>query len=415
MKKLTAVLAVFLVIAMLTPLFSFAGGVDNPDTPSSNGSAASPSDGSSEPTSPPNDVSDAFAEFTAESDARSLILIEAETGTVLYEKNADAPLPPASVTKIMTMLLVMEAIDSGKISADELVTVSETAAKMGGSQVFLEPGEQMSVSELLKCVTVASANDACVALAEHISGSEEAFVSLMNQRAAELGMTHTNFENTNGLDDTTVNHVISARDISIMSRELITKHEKILEYSSIWMDSIRGGAFGLTNTNRLIRFYQGANGLKTGSTSKAGFCISASAKRSGMQLICVVMGASTRDSRNEIAKKLFDYGFANYAYESFSPSEPKEIEVVGGGEKSLVLTYERYHTLTDKANSGKIKEEIVLPEKVIAPIKAGDVIGTAKYTVGDTVLAEIPIKAAFDVGRITFLQMLSRLFSSFIY
>ncbi len=421
MKKFYAFLAVFLALTMLTPLFSFAGGADIPDASiSSDGTPPSETDSQSglisdTDSDAPSGVSDAFAQFTAESDARALILIEAETGTVLYEKNADAPLPPASVTKIMTMLLVMEAIDSGKISADELVTVSETAAKMGGSQVFLEPGEQMTVSELLKCVTVASANDACVALAEHISGSEEAFVSLMNQRAAELGMTHTSFENTNGLDDTTVNHVISARDISIMSRELITKHEKILEYSSIWMDSIRGGQFGLTNTNRLIRFYQGANGLKTGSTSKAKFCISASAKRGGMQLICVVMGASTRDSRNEIAKKLFDYGFANFTYESFSPAEPKEIEVIGGGKNTLSLTYEGYETLTDKGNAGKIKEEILLPEKVTAPIKAGDVIGTVKYAVGDTVLAEIPIKAAEDVGRISFFGLLSRLFNAFIY
>ena len=268
---------------------------------------------------------------------------------------------------------------------------------------------------MLKCVVVSSANDACVALAEHISGSEEAFVALMNKRASELGMSHTSFENTNGLDDTTVNHVISARDISIMSRELITKHEKILEYTSIWMDSIRDGAFGLTNTNRLIRFYPGANGLKTGSTSKAGFCISASAKRGDMQLICVVMGASTRDSRNEIAKKLFDFGFANFTYESFSPSEPKEIGVVGGSEITLPLTYEGYQMLTDKSNAGKIKEEIILPEAVSAPIKAGDTVGTVKYTLGDEVLAQIPIKAAKDVNRISFSELLAKMFKAFIY
>jgi D-alanyl-D-alanine carboxypeptidase (penicillin-binding protein 5/6) len=230
---------------------------------------------------------------TVASEAKSAILIEANTRTVLYEKDADMALPPASVTKVMTMLLVMEAIDSGKISLEDTVTVSAYASKMGGSQVYLEEGEQMSVHELLKCVVVASANDACVALAEHIAGSEEAFVSMMNARARELKMEHTNFENTNGLDDDTKNHVISARDIATMSAELIINHPKILEYSSIWMDSIRGGAFGLTNTNRLIRFYNGANGLKTGSTSKAKFCISASAKRGNTQLICVVMGAPT--------------------------------------------------------------------------------------------------------------------------
>lgn len=401
MKKISALLAVLLLLTAYAPIFAFAGGVDDKD-----------SDASISDLAP---AEDAFAEFTAESDARALILIEAETGRVLYEKNADAPLPPASVTKIMTMLLVMEAIDSGKISPDEPVTVSETAASMGGSQVFLEPGEQMSVSELLKCVTVASANDACVALAEHISGSEEAFVALMNQRAAELSMTHTNFENTNGLDDTTVNHVISARDISIMSRELITKHPKILEYSSIWMDSIRNGEFGLTNTNRLIRFYPGANGLKTGSTAKAKFCISASAKRGNTQLICVVMGASTRDSRNEIAKKLLDFGFANYSYESFSVSEPSELPVVGGSEKTLPLAYEKFETVTDKSNAGKIKEEIILPETVLAPVKAGDVIGTVKYSIGEEILAEIPIKAARDIDRISFNELLSLLFKAFIY
>lgn len=426
MKKLTVVLAVFLIFSIISPMFSFAGGSDlpenspipdgtenttSPDTPTPDGSENTPS-----PDTPGNSqISDAFAEFTAESDARSLILIEAETGTVLYEKNADAPLPPASVTKVMTMLLIMEAIDSGRITYEETVTVSENAASMGGSQVFLEPGEQMSVSDLLKCVVVASANDACVALAEHISGSEESFVALMNKRAAELGMTHTTFENTNGLDDTAVNHAISARDIAIMSRELITKHPKILEYTSIWMDSIRGGAFGLTNTNRLIRFYPGANGLKTGSTSKAKFCISASAERNGMQLICVVMGASTRDSRNEIAKKLFDFGFANFTYESFRPSEPREIEVIGGEENTLPLICESYHTVTDKTNSGKIKEEILLPETVKAPIKAGDVIGTARYSIGDEVLAEIPIKAEKDIPRIGFFSLLKRLFNDFLY
>ena len=210
---------------------------------------------------------------------------------MLYEENADQALPPASVTKIMTLLLVMEAIDGGSITLNDTVQVSENAASMGGSQVFLEPGETMSVEELLKCVIVASANDASVALAEFVAGSEEAFVARMNERAGQLGMQNTHFENTNGLDDTTTEHLTSARDIAIMSAELI-RHPKILDYSSIWMDSIRNGSFGLTNTNRLIRFYRGANGLKTGSTSRAGFCISASALRDGMQLIAVVMGLS---------------------------------------------------------------------------------------------------------------------------
>ena len=244
-------------------------------------------------------------------DAKSAILIEASTGMVLYEKNADEALPPASVTKVMTLLLVMEAIDSGVLSLTDMVQTSENAAKMGGSQVYLEPGESMTVEDMLKSVIIASANDAATALAEHVARSVETFVERMNARAAELGMSNTHFENPTGLDDSVTNHVTSARDIAIMSAELM-KHETVLKYTTIWMDSIRNGEFGLTNTNRLIRFYNGANGLKTGSTSKALFCISAAAKRDGMQLIAVIMASPTRDTRNEAAKKLLDYGFANY-------------------------------------------------------------------------------------------------------
>jgi D-alanyl-D-alanine carboxypeptidase (penicillin-binding protein 5/6) len=343
-------------------------------------------------------------------DARSVILIEAESGAVLCERNADQPLPPASVTKVMSMLLVMEAVDSGKVALGDEVTVSAYAAKMGGSQVYLKEGERMSVHELLKCVVVSSANDACVALAEHIAGSEEAFVNMMNVRARELGMTHTVFENTNGLDDDTVNHVTSARDIALMSRELITKHGGILEYSSIWMDSIRDGAFGLTNTNRLIRFYSGANGLKTGSTSKARFCISASAKRDGMQLICVVMGAPTRDSRNETAKRLLDYGFANYAYESFSGGEMTEIKVTGAMQSSVPLCYGDFKTVVEKQNKGKITYSAELPESVSAPIKSGQVLGTVTYELNGVPLATVDITAGADAPRITYFQILSRLF-----
>lgn len=355
------------------------------------------------------------AVFTAESDAKSLILIEAETGRVLYEKDADIPLPPASVTKVMTMLLVMEAIDGGKISYTDTVTVSEYAANMGGSQVYLEPGEQMSVHELLKCLVVSSANDAAVALAEHICGSEESFVAEMNRRAAQLGMTRTVFENTNGLDDTTQNHVTTARDIAIMSAELITKHPKILEYSSIWMDSIRGGEFGLTNTNRLIRFYNGANGLKTGSTAKAGFCISASAKRDGTQLICVVMGASTRDSRNEIAKKLFDFGFANYKYVEFPSQALDPIPVKGGVYDTVSVRYGEYKTVTDKSLAGAVQTEVVLPEEIHAPVEAGAELGKVRYLLNGEVLAEIPIVAESEVARVGFKDQFFRLLRELLY
>ncbi|MBQ4091597.1 MAG: D-alanyl-D-alanine carboxypeptidase, partial [Clostridia bacterium] len=252
-------------------------------------------------------------------DCKSAILLDAKTGAVLFEQNADEALPPASVTKIMTLLLVMEAIEAGKIKLDDTVVTSAHAASMGGSQIYLKEGEQMSVEDMLKSVVISSANDAACALAEFVSGSEEAFVRQMNERAAELGMKNTTFENTNGLDDTAQNHLTSARDIAIMSRELI-KHEKILEYSSIWMDTVRGGTFGLTNTNRLVRYYRGCTGLKTGSTSKAGFCISATAERDGVSLICVIMGAETRDIRNGLATRLLDYGFANYEVYCHEPT-----------------------------------------------------------------------------------------------
>jgi len=354
------------------------------------------------------------ATFTAESDARSLILIEAETGAVLYEKDADIPLPPASVTKVMTMLLVMEAIDSGKIKYEDTVLVSEYAAEMGGSQVYLEAGEQMSVHELLKCLVVSSANDAAVALAEHICGSEESFVAEMNKRAHELGMNGTVFENTNGLDDTTHNHVTTARDIATMSAELITKHPKILEYSSIWLDSIRGGEFGLTNTNRLIRFYNGANGLRTGSTAKAGFCISASAKRDGMQLICVVMAAKTRDSRNEIAKKLLDFGFAGYRYIEFPSNTVEAIPVKGGTKDKINLEYGDFKTVIEKTG-GTAQAELILPEHLTAPINEGDTIGTVRYTLNGETIAELPITAAESTPRIDFKYQFLRLLKELLY
>ena len=313
------------------------------------------------------------------------------------------------------MLLVMEAVDSGQIKLTDMVTVSANAAGMGGSQVYLEENEQMSVDDMLKCVVVSSANDACVALAEFVAGSEEAFVEKMNKRAAELGMTHTSFENTNGLDDDTVNHVISARDIAIMSAELITKHPKILEYSSIWMDSVRNGEFGLTNTNRLIRFYSGANGLKTGSTSKAGFCISASAKRSGMQLICVVMGAPSRDSRNETAKKLLDMGFAGYAYEDFPGGSLDAIRVTGSVRTEIPLSYGEFDTVVEKQNAGKIESEIILPESLAAPVENGQQVGEIIYTLDGSELARIPICAAENAERITFGQVFLQLLNSFLY
>ena len=277
---------------------------------------------------------------------RAAILMDAATGKVLYEQNADEALPPASVTKIMTLLLVMEAVDDGRIALSDTVTVSAHAASMGGSQVYLKEGETMCVEEMLKCVVIASANDCAVALAEFVAGSEEAFVAAMNARAAELGMMNTKFENTNGLDDTATAHLTSARDIAIMSRALIA-HPKILEYSGIWMDTIRDGAFGLTNTNRLVRFYPGCTGLKTGSTAKAKFCISATAERDGLSLICVIMAADTRDIRNAAATQLLDFGFANYAAYHGEAGE-RVLPVRGGTDAACKVTFAPFDAVVPK-------------------------------------------------------------------
>ena len=338
----------------------------------------------------------------------SCILTEASTGTVLYEYNPDEQLPPASVTKIMTLLLVMEAVDEGRLGWDETVQTSEYAASMGGSQVYLEPGEEMPVWEMVKCVVISSANDAAVALAEKVAGSEEAFVTKMNERAAELGMTNTVFKNTNGLDDTVEGHVTTARDIAIMSRELITKHPKILEYSSIWMDTIRNGAFGLTNTNRLIRFYNGANGLKTGSTSKAKFCISATAERGGMELIAVIMAAETRDARNEAAKKLLDYGFANWELARMTPETLEPVRVLGGVADTVGVCYVETTAVVAKGSAAKVERAIELPESVPAPIEAGQEIGTVRYYLSGEEIASVPLTASENVGKIGYIGLLGR-------
>ena len=286
-------------------------------------------------------------------DCKSAVLMEATTGTVLYEFNSDKALPPASVTKIMTLLLVMEEIEKGNLKYDDIITTSAYAASMGGSQVFLKEGEQMTAEDMIKSVVIASANDAAVALAEHICGSEQIFVQRMNERAKELGMKNTYFENTNGLDDTATNHLISAMDIAIMSRELI-KHEEILKFSSTWMDSIRNGEFVLTNTNRLIRFYNGATGLKTGSTSKAMFCVSATAKRGNMHLICVVMGAPSSAVRNNIATELLNWGFSNFELYSNPSEKLNPIKVSGGTEDQCHIYTESFSAVVKKGNASKV-------------------------------------------------------------
>ncbi|MCQ2385931.1 MAG: D-alanyl-D-alanine carboxypeptidase [Clostridia bacterium] len=341
-------------------------------------------------------------------EAKSAVLMEEKTGKVLYAQNENEALPPASVTKVMTLLLIMEAIDGGKIGWQDQVTVSERAASMGGSQIFLKVGEVMSVEDLLKSVVIASANDAALALAEYVMGSEEAFVAAMNQKAKDLGLQATVFENTNGLDDTVKNHVTSALDIAVMSRELIS-HKDILKYSSVWMDTVRNGAFTLTNTNRLIRFYPGATGLKTGSTAKAGFCITATAERNGMTLIAVVMGAETRDKRNAETKKLLDYGFARYGMYKDETGCTETLPLKGGISRGLPLTAEPFCTVLPKESLAKVQSCRELPEYVSAPIQKGTEIGKIVYTVDGEKVGESRILAKETVEEMTFSAMLLKL------
>ena len=331
--------------------------------------------------------------------AKSAILMEESTGNILYESNPDERLPIASVTKVMTMLLIMEAVDSGKISLDDMVTVSENAMSYGGSTMFLETGEQLTVNDMLKGIAVASANDGCVAMAEHLAGSESAFVDMMNEKAKELGMGNTHFMNTNGLDED--DHYSSARDVAIMSRELM-KHETIFNYTSIWMDTLRGGKFQLANTNKLIRFYDGANGLKTGSTSKALCCLSAAAKRNDMQLIAVVLGAPTSAERFASAKSLLDYGFANYAVNTqiTAGDEVQKIAVEKGVDKEVgVVAGDSCSTLVKKGQEDNITKEIKIDETITAPIEAGQKIGTMTISRDGEVIADIDLNASSAVEK----------------
>lgn len=343
--------------------------------------------------------------------AKSALLMEASTGRILYENNIHEALPPASVTKIMTMLLTMEAIADGRITFDTVVTASENAKRMGGSTIFLDTGEQMRVYDLLKGIAVASGNDACVAMAEHLAGSEAEFVRQMNERAASLGMQNTHFVNCNGLDAD--GHVTSAHDIALMSRELL-KHDKIFEFTTIWVDSLRNGAFGLANTNKLIRFYEGANGLKTGSTDKALYCLSATAKRNDMQLIAVIMGAPTTKERFDGARALLDYGFANYTIARAADTEtPVHMAAVEKGVRLEVPLRcgEALSVLLEKAKSGNVETRIEAAEVLTAPITAGDNAGRVVFCVGEEILGEVPLVAAEDVPKKSFGSVLCTLLS----
>ena len=345
--------------------------------------------------------------------APSAILMEEATGEVLYEKNAHERLAPASVTKIMTLLLVMEALESGRIGWDDTVTASAAAAAKGGSQIYLEENEQLPLEEMLKAVVVSSANDCATALAEHIAGSESAFVQMMNERAAELGMTDTHFVNCTGLDDEpdAAEHLTTAFDIALMSRELL-KHEEIKKYTTIWMDTVRNGEFGLSNTNKLVRFYDGTTGLKTGYTSAAGHCLSASAKRGGMELIAVVLHCDSSPHRFESAKALLNYGFANYALITPQPDEAIGAVPVrlGTQERVTPVLQTDAPVLVDKALAAGAQSTVQLAERVTAPVEQGQTLGMLTVASNGQTLAEIPLVAPEAIPALTwwdvFLQML---------
>ena len=332
---------------------------------------------------------------------KSAILMDQGTGAVLYAENEDVKLPPASITKIMSLLLIMEAIDSGKIALTDKVTCSDTASGYGGSQIWLKPGEEMTVDDLLKAAAISSANDATVCLAEYVAGSEAAFVQLMNDKARELGMTNTTFQGATGLDSD--GHLTTAKDIAIMSRALL-EHPLILNYSTVWMETLRGGETQLVNTNRLVRFYQGATGLKTGTTSGAGSCLSATATRDGLGLIAVVMGADTSDHRFAAARSLLDWGFANFMKAALTPPENiLPVPVTGGVETQVEVTcLPPEGILIEKGKKEAITQDVILPESVAAPVEKGQELGTIAVCVDGERVAEYPILAASGVERMSF-------------
>jgi len=334
-------------------------------------------------------------------DCASAVLMEKETGALLCQQNPHDKLEPASVTKIMTLLLVMEALDSGRLSEDDMVTVSAHAAGMGGSQVYLKENEQMTVRDMLKAVAVASGNDAAVALAEHLAGSEDAFVQQMNQRAAQLGMADTTFLNCTGLP--TAGHLTSAYDIALMSRELILNHPRIRDYTTIWMDSLRDGAFQLSNTNKLIRFYDGATGLKTGFTDSALYCISATAERDGMELIAVIMKSPTRDVRNEAAKSLLNYGFSNYTLTQVYPSQalPPVDVLLGEVRQVQPVPASGGKLLVERTDLNEVTTQVRLADSVEAPVEAGQTLGELEVSIRGEVTQTIPLVAAQAVSRLS--------------
>ena len=334
---------------------------------------------------------------------QAAILVDLGTGTVLYEKNADEQRAIASITKVMTLLLTFQALEAGRVQLTDVVPVSEHAYGMGGSQIWLEPGEQLTLEEMLKAICISSANDAAVAVAEYIGGSEDAFVQQMNAEAARLGMTGTHFENACGLDET--GHLSTARDVAVMSREMLLHHTEIADYCTIWTDTLRGGETQLVNTNKLLRSYQGITGLKTGTTGGAGVCISASAERDGLGLVAVILGAPSSKDRFDAARTLLDYGFANYqSLTAELPADaPKTLPVARGAEETVELSYTAPGSfLAAKGDDAQLEVQLALPESVEAPVAAGQQLGTVTVLRGGQTLAECPVAAANDVAALSF-------------
>ena len=347
---------------------------------------------------------------------RAAVLIEPESGRVLYEKSPDEKMPIASITKLMTLLLTFEAIHGGKLTLDTLVPVSEHACHMGGSQIWLEPGEQFTLDEMLRAICVSSANDAAVAVAELVGGSEPAFVEQMNARAAELGMTNTTFRNACGLD--TEGHLSTARDVAVLSCYILNTCPELLHYTGIWTDSLRSGQTQLVNTNKLLKRYSGITGLKTGTTSGAGVCISASAVRDGLILIAVILGSPSSADRFNAATTLLDYGFANYAAVPLPelPDRPLELAVKGSAEQSVPLDYSALPktVLMEKGVAAELRTELTLPETLEAPVEQGQVVGKASVYAGETLLSEAEVRAAADAPLLTFGGALELLWQSLL-
>ncbi len=365
--------------------------------------------------SAPDALETAAGQLDLSLNCRAAVLIEQESGRVLYEKNPDEPMPIASITKVMTLLLTFEAVEDGKLTMDTLVPVSEHAYHMGGSQIWLEPGEQFTLDEMIRAICVSSANDAAVAVAELVGGSEPAFVELMNARAKELGMEHTTFHNACGLD--TGGHLSTARDVAVMSRYILNRHPEVLHYTGIWTDSLRNGQTQLVNTNKLLKRYSGITGLKTGTTSGAGVCISASATRDGLKLIAVVLGAPSSADRFNAATTLLDYGFANYEAAPVPEltDRPLQLRVKGSAEGFVPLDYAALpETVLTRKGGGGLRTALTLPEELSAPVEQGQTVGKMEVYDGDILLNEFEVKAAADAPKLTFRSALDLLWESLV-